>query len=188
MPTLIVRPDALTSSTGFNLSGGSLLEVINDNAAGTTTTQNSTTSHIHVTFANDSTYTGNTINSIVVSITGKAGRAGASTVDIVLYAADESVLDETSLVFGGSTSTQTGNTITVNAEDAALTSTIVDGMFLNITPNNQGITIFEVFATIDYTVVASGYDTAEKINGILISNTEKIIGTTIANIEKVSGL
>ena len=35
---------------------------------------------------------------------------------------------------------------------------------------------------------AAGYNTAQKINGLLISNTEKIIGKALADIEKVSGL
>jgi len=151
MSSIILRPEAVSSSSGFNASGATLLNRINDNNTGTSVIQNNTSAAIAISdFENSSNYAGATIDSLVISIIGKAGRAGAAQVGCELLNPDEESIQEQTLSFGGSTSQQNCSTLS-----SGLTPTIIDGMILQLTPNTQGVTIFEVFITVNFTV-ASG--------------------------------
>jgi len=186
MPTVILRPDAIQSSTGFNISGQGLQEAISDNGAATTAIQNNVTANLTCTFGNNSAYTGGTINNLVVSVTGGSTGRGTPGATSVLHAANESVLNETSMTFAGGTTTQTSSTITEDAGGSALTPTIVDGMFLVFTPNTTGMFIAEIFVTVDYTAGSSGYE--NDVMGVAVANIEKIMGVSSANIEKIIGV
>jgi len=159
MATIILRPEAIGSSSGFNSSGSTLLNRINDNDTGTTAVQNQTSASIGgINFEDSNNYTGATIDDLTISIIGKAGRAGAATVQCELFNPDEELIQDRTLSFGGSTSQQNCSTITAN-----LTPAIINGMLLDLTPNTQGITIMEVFVTVNFTV-ATGY--GNKVNAV----------------------
>ena len=153
MPTVIVRPDAISSSTGWNLSGTGLQEAISDGDISSTAIQSNATCVLTCTFNNDGAYSGGTINSMVVSAKGGSTGRGTPTADLILYKADETVLEEVTLTFAGAASTQTGGTITADLEPS-----VVDGMFMVFDPNSTGMFLAELFVTVDYTAAPEEAD------------------------------
>jgi len=153
MATVIIRPDGEESSTGFDVSGATLVDRINDNNTGTGATQNSTTADFTVTMDEGSdAYAGATINSIKLSVNAVAGRSGTSvcTCQILNGTASDAVLQEDDLTFSSDQETLDGTTYSTS-----LTETIVDGLKVKIGPDSAGVTIFEVFITVDYTAAAA---------------------------------
>tara|TARA_R100000541_G_scaffold9190_1_gene16723 strand:- start:1117 stop:1677 length:561 start_codon:yes stop_codon:yes gene_type:complete len=183
MATLILRPDSIVSSTGLNVSGNTLLGKINDNAAATTAIQNNVTANLTCTFGNDSAYTGGTINTLQVSVTGGSTGRGTPSASAILYNAAEGVLSETTMTFGGGTSTQDGDEASENADGGSLTPAIADGMFLVFTPNTTGMFIAEIFVTVDYDE-ASGF--GHKVNSLASANVGKVNTVATANIGKIN--
>ena len=85
MATLVIRPDSVTSSSGFADSGDGLRDKINDNNTNTSSAQNSTSAQVVCSFANDSTYSSATINSVTFSIIAAlGGRAEEASISFVV--------------------------------------------------------------------------------------------------------
>ena len=148
MPEVIIRPDASTSSTGFDQSGANLVSRINDNNTGTFVVNTGSTSEFVVEFNNDNAYSGATINNVVVSITGNTINVKVPEADfeVRLLNAAESVLQSSTLTFTPTESTQNG------AEySTSLTPTVVNGFILTGTVETAGFILKEVFITVDYT-------------------------------------
>ena len=185
MPTVILRPDGILSSTGFDLSGTDLLEAINDNGAATKAVQNSTNAAFTCTFGNNSAYTGGTINNMVVSAVGGSTGRGTPQADLVLHAANESVIEEATLTFSGGASTQTGGTIEEFGGDAIEPGT-VDGMFMVFTPNTTGMFLAELFVTVDYTAAASGY--GNLVNNVAAASIGLVNNVATANIANINNV
>ena len=151
MPTVIIRPDAIGAEAGFDQSGPNLLSRINDNDTGTAINQNQTSANFNVWMGNSSDYSGATINNVVVSVIGNtSGKASSAQLEILLKNAAESTLQEQTLLFGTTESTQSTNEYSTD-----LTPSVVDGLNLTVTPDTSGITIKEVFITVDYTAAAA---------------------------------
>ena len=151
MPTVIIRPDAIGAEAGFDQSGPNLLSRINDNDTGTAINQNQTSANFNVGMGNSSDYSGATINNVVVSVIGNtSGKASSAQLEILLKNAAESTLQEQTLLFGTTESTQSTNEYSTD-----LTPSVVDGLNLTVTPDTSGITIKEVFITVDYTAAAA---------------------------------
>lgn len=186
MPTAIIRPTSTTSQTGWPSSN--IHTIIGDNDAATSVTQNSTTCNFTGVLADlDSGLSGATINSFTISLTGQAGRAGAATVQMSLVHAEDGVFLEENESFTGSASTQTTSARTTQQDgSSALTFTYINDCSVKIEPNNQGVTAFELFVTVDYTAAPSGY--GNNVSGVASANIAKINGVETANIEKVIGV
>ena len=151
MPTVIIRPDAIGAEAGFDQSGPNLLSRINDNDTSTVINQNQTSANFNVGIENSSDYSGATINNVVVSVIGNtSGKASSAQLEILLKNAAESTLQEQTLLFGTTESTQSTNEYSTD-----LTPSVVDGLNLTVTPDTSGITIKEVFITVDYTAAAA---------------------------------
>ena len=152
MPTVIIRPDAISSDSGFDQTGSNLLERINDNDTGTGVNQNQTSANFNVGMENSSDYSGATINNVVVSITGNTINVKVPEADfeVRLLNAAESVLQSSTLTF-----TPTESTESTAEYSTDLTPSVVDGLNLTVTPDTSGITIKEVFITVDYTAAAA---------------------------------
>ena len=151
MPTVIIRPDAIGAEAGFDQSGPNLLSRINDNDTGTAINQNQTSANFNVGMGNSSDYSGATINNVVVSVIGNtAGKASSCQLEIQLKNAAETTLQTTILDFGTTESTESTAEYSTD-----LTPSVVDGLNLAVTPDTSGITIKEVFITVDYTAAAA---------------------------------
>ena len=186
MATVIIRPDSISNSAGFNVSGNTLLGRINDNNTSTTATQNNTTCSISgIGFNNDSVYASATINSIVLSLVGQPGRSGAATVTCTITdTVNSDQLLAQGRSFGSGTTTGVYDTIS-----SGLTPAIVNGLSVTISPNNQGITLKEVFITVTYTAgSSSNYANIAKVMGDDEANVAKVSGLAIANLSKISAL
>jgi len=186
MPTAIIRPTSTTSQTGWPSSN--IHTIIGDNDEGTGVTQNSVNCNFTGVLADlDSSLESATINSFTISLTGKAGRAGAASVEMSLVHSEDDVFATESESFTGSISTQT-TSATAKQQDgeSALTFEYINNCSVKIEPNNQGVTAYELFVTVDYTAAPSGY--GNNVNGVAPANIAKIDGVQTANIEKVIGV
>ena len=153
MPTVIIRPDASTSSTGFDQSGANLVSRINDNDTGTFVINTNSTSEFVVEFNNDNAYSGATINNVVVSITGNTINSKVSELGVEMTLRDgSSSLQSSILAFTPTESTESGA-----AYSTSLTPSVVDAFVLAVSPAAVGIVIKEVFITVDYTAASSAY-------------------------------
>ena len=86
MATVIIRPTGEPTTTGFDVSDATFIARINDDDTSTAATQNNVTcSATGVEFANDSDYSGQTINSITLSVTGASTGRGTPTVTCTLF-------------------------------------------------------------------------------------------------------
>ena len=150
MPTVIIRPDASSASSGFDQSGSNLASRISDDDTSTFVINTSSTSNFTVSFNNSDVYSGATINNVVVSVIGNtAGKASSCQLEIQLKNAAETTLQTTILDFGTTESTESTAEYSTD-----LTPSVVEGLNLAVTPDTSGITIKEVFITVDYTAAA----------------------------------
>ena len=84
----------------------------------------------------------------------------------------------------GTQSVQTTSARTTQQDgSSALTFAYINNCSVKIVPNTQGITLYELFVIVDYTL---GY--ANTVNGVAAANIGKINGVATANIEKVNGI
>jgi len=151
MATVIIRPDAVSSDSGFDQTGSNLLSRINDNDTSTFVVNNVTTGEFSVSFDNDSAYSGATINNIVVSVTGNTinSKVSEATLDLTLRD-DSGVLQTTSLSFTPTETTQNGATYSTS-----LTPSVVDALILGGSVEQAGYVLKEIFITVDYTAAAA---------------------------------
>ena len=150
MPTVIIRPDASSASSGFDQSGSNLASRISDNDTSTFVTNTSSTSNFTVSFNNSDVYSGATINNVVVSITGNTVNVKVPEASVEVSLRDaSSVLQTSTLTFTPTESTENG------AEySTSLTPSVVDSFILSATAETVGLFIKEVFITVDYTAAA----------------------------------
>jgi len=147
MATTIIRPDAVSSDSGFDQTGSSLLSRINDNNTSTFVVNNTTTGEFSVSFDNDSAYSGATINNIVVSVSGNTinSKVSSATLDLVLRDSSGTI-QELTLGFTPTFSTESGTAYSTN-----LTPSVVDSLILSGGVEQAGFQLKEVFITVDYT-------------------------------------
>ena len=170
MPTVIIRPDAISSDSGFDQTGSNLLSRINYNDTGTAINQNQTSANFNVGMGNSSDYSGATINNVVVSITGNTinVKVPEASVEVSLRDAS-SLLQRSTLTF-----TPTESTEDTAAYSTSLTPSIVDAFVVAVSPSALGIFIKEVFITVDYTAAASGGGTITLSSGKITLTSGKI--------------
>ena len=182
MATVILRPSSTTTQTGWNTNP---YPNAADNNTSTGVVQNNTTCEWTAVLDDlDSGLSGATINSFTISANGKAGRAGACTAEMsLIHSSDGSFAAETE-AWTGTQNTQTTTARTTQQDgSSALTYAYINNCSVKIDPNNQGITLYELFVTVDYT---AGYGNA--VNGVAAANISKVNGVATASISKVNGV
>ena len=185
MATTILRPTSTTSQTGW--ASLNIHTIIGDNNASTGVAQNNINCNFTGVLADlDSGLSGATINSFTISLTGAAGRSGASTAEMSLVHSSDGAFAAETESFTGSKSTQTTSSRTTQQDgSSALTYAYINNCSVKIDPNAQGTTAFELYVTVDYTE-ATGY--GNKVIGVHPNDTGKICGVATADIEKVIGV
>ena len=195
MATVIIRPSGtMTSVTGFDVNASTFVSRIGDNDTSTVATQNNITcSAVGIPFEDKSAYDSATINSITLSVTGAAGGRGSGPEITCVIKNGNTTLQTSELTFS-SASTQSAS-----AYSTSLTPAIVNNLTLNITPDNTGVAIKEVYITVDYTTgggeggegggqggggAAAGY--SHKVLGIAVANIAKVNTVAKVNIEKIN--
>ncbi len=181
MATVVIRPTGEPTTTGFDVSDATFIARINDNDASTAATQNNVTcSATGVEFANDSAYSGQTINSITLSVTGASTGRGTPTVTCTLFNGN-STLQTSELTFSSAT------TLSGSAYTTSLTPTIVDNLTATIDPDGTGVALKEVFITVDYGGGGGGAATyTHKVLGVAAANIAKVNTVATANIAKIN--
>ena len=146
MPTVIIRPEAIGSDSGFDQTGTNLLSRINDNDTNTFIT-NISSANFDVLIENSSAYSGATINNVTVSVIGNTINEKVSSASLVVELRDaSSLLQSSTLNFTPTESTQSGVAYSTN-----LTPSVIDsGLIVNGAVQTVGLIIKEVFITVDY--------------------------------------
>ena len=183
MATVRLRPSSTTSQTGWNTDP--YPNAADDNTS-TSVVQNNVTCNWTAVLADlDSGLSGATINSFTISANGKAGRAGASTCALMLVHSSDGAFASENESWSTSQTTQTTSARTTQQDgSSALTYAYINNCSVKIDPNSQGITLYELFVTIDYT--EAGY--SNKVNGVNSTSIGKVNGVATANISKVNGI
>tara|TARA_R100001082_G_scaffold110756_2_gene91635 strand:- start:316 stop:870 length:555 start_codon:yes stop_codon:yes gene_type:complete len=184
MPTVILRPTSTVSYTGFNADP---YPNAADNNTATKVDQNNITCNWTAVLGDlDSGLSGATINSFTISANGKAGRAGASTCALMLIHSSDGAFASENESWNTSQTTQTTSARTTQQDgSSALTYTYINNCSVKIDPNTQGITLYELYVTVDYTA-ASGY--GNDVNGVAAASIGKVNGVATADISKVNGV
>ncbi len=182
MATAILRPSSTTSYTGWRADP---ILTAADNNTSTGVDQSRTTCNWTAVLADlDSSLSGATINSFTISANAKAGRAGASTAIINLVHSSDGAFGGGAESWTGSQTTQTTSSRTTQQDgSSALTYAYINDCSVIISPNPQGLTLYELYVTVDYT--EAGY--SNKVLGIAAANISKIIGKAKSTINKMAG-
>ena len=183
MATVVLRPTSTTSQTGWNTDP---YPNAADNNTSTSVVQNNITCNWTAVLGDlDSSLNGATINSFTISANGKAGRAGASTCALMLVHSSDGAFASENESWSTSQTTQTTSARTTQQDgSSALTYAYINNCSVKIDPNSQGITLYELFVTVDYT--EAGY--SNKVNGVNPTSIGKVNGVATANISKVNGI
>ena len=184
MATVVLRPTSTTSQTGW--SADPYPNAADDNT-GTNVVQNNTNCDWTAVLEDlDAGLSGATINSFTISANGKAGRAGACTAMLSLVHSSDGGFAGEIESWTGTQNTQTTTARTTQRDgSSALTYAYINNCSVKIEPNSQGITLYELFVTVDYTAAASGY--SHDIMGLASANIGKVNTVATANVGKVSG-
>ena len=179
MATVIIRPSGtMTSVAGFDVNASTFMSRIGDNDTSTVATQNNITcSAVGIPFEDKSAYDSATINSITLSVTGAAGGRGSGPEITCVIKNGNTTLQTSELTFS-SASTQSAS-----AYSTSLTPAIVNNLTLNITPDDVGVAIKEVYITVDYTTGGEGGGGG---GGAAAGYSHKVLGIAVANIAKVN--
>jgi len=184
MATVIIRPTgSMTSIAGFDVNASTFMSRIGDNDTSTVATQNNITcSAVGIPFEDKSAYDSATINSITLSVTGAAGGRGSGPEITCVIKNGNTTLQTSELTFS-SASTQSAS-----AYSTSLTPAIVNNLTLNITPDNTGVAIKEVYITVDYTSGGGegGGGEGGGGGGAAAGYSHKVLGIAVANIAKVN--
>mgnify|MGYP003141076655 CR=1 FL=1 len=185
MATVILRPTSTTSQTGW---ASDPIGTAADNNTSTGVAQNNVTCNWTAVLADlDSGLSGATINSFTISANAKAGRAGACSATMSLIHSSDGGFAVEVESWTGTQNTQTTTARTTQQDgSSALTYAYINNCSVKIDPNTQGMTLYELFVTVDYTAAASGY--GNDVIGVATANIGKVNGVATANIEKVIGV
>jgi len=181
MATVIIRPNDITSSTGFDVSGATLLSNISDDDDGTRAVQNNTECSITgIAFANSTSYSGATINSVTLSVFGSAGGRGSGPVITCVLKNGNSTLQTSEFEY------EEAGILSGAAYSTSLTPTIVDNLSVHISADSTGVAIYEVYITVNYNAAPTGYGNA--VIGVAATSIVSFNGIATANIANVIGV
>jgi hypothetical protein len=182
MATVIIRPSGTIGSlAGFDVSDSVFISRIGDNNTSTVATQNNITcSAVGIPFEDKSAYDSATINSITLSVTGAAGGRGSGPEITCVIKNGNSTLQTSELTFNSAT------TLSGDAYSTNLTPTIVNNLTLDITPDSTGVSLKEVYITVDYTAGGGGGEGGGGGGGAAAGYTHKVSGVAAASIAKVN--
>ena len=185
MATVVLRPTSTASYAGWNADP---YPNAADNDTATKVDQNSVTCNWSAVLADlDSGLSGATINSFTISANGKAGRAGASTCALMLVHASDGEFASENESWTGSQTTQTTSARTTQQDgSSALTYAYINDCRVKIDPNTQGITLYELYVTVDYTAAASGY--THDVSSVAAASISKVNTVATASIGKINSV
>ena len=147
MPTAILRPTSTLSQTAWSVSP--IDTILGDQDNSTTADQSAETCNASLKLSDlDASLSEATINSMTITLRAQAGRTGANTC-VMAYLESESVS------FGAETesftSTVSEETTSQRNGSTPLTFAYINAMGVIITPGVSGITVAQLFVTVDYT-------------------------------------
>ena len=184
MATVILRPSSTTSQTGW--AADPILTAADGNLATGVAQNNVTCNWTAVLDDLDSGLSGATINNFTISANATPGRAGSCTAEMsLIHSSDGAFAAETEAWVGGANATKETTARTTQQDgSSALTYAYINNCSVKIDPNNQGMTLYDLWVTVDYT--PAGYGNA--VNGVAAPSIGKVNGVATANISKVNGI
>ena len=183
MATVVLRPTSTTSYTGFNADP---YPNAADNNTATKVDQNNITCNWTAVLEDlDSGLSGATINSFTISANATPGRAGSCTAEMsLIHSSDGAFAAESEAWVGGNATRTTTARTTQQDGSSALTYAYINNCSVKIDPNNQGMTLYDLWVTVDYTPAGYG----NTVNGVASANIGKVNGVATASISKVNGV
>ena len=183
MATIGIKPISTTSQTGW--TADPITAAADDNTSTSVSQNNISCNWTAVLGDLGVALSGATINSFTISANAKAGRAGACSAELSLIHSSDGAFAAETESWTGTQSTQTTTARTTQQDgSSALTYAYINNCSIKINPNTQGITLYELYVTVDYT--PGGYGNA--VNGVASANIGKVNGVATANISKVNGV
>ena len=102
----------------------------------------------------------------------------------LVHSTDGAFLNETE-AWTGTQNTQTTSARTTQQDgSSALTYAYINDCRVKIDPNTQGITLYELWVTVDYTPAGYGHE----VNNVAAASIAKVTGVATASIAKVTGV
>jgi hypothetical protein len=148
MATVILRPDSIESSTGFDVSGATLLGRINDSDPDTGATQSQTTANITGAFDNSEDYSGATITQVQMTVQAStSGRAEECTITCDLLDGEGEILQRDIHSFTAENESRVGTAVT-----SGLNSSGIDDLQFTLSASSDGCIIKEVSIEVTFTV------------------------------------
>ena len=183
MATAILRPSSTTSQTGW--AADPIVTAADGNLATGVAQNNINCNWTAVLDDLDSGLSGATINSFTISANATPGRAGSCTAEMsLIHSSDGAFAAESEARVGGNATRTTTARTTQQDGSSALTYAYINNCSVKIDPNNQGMTLYDLWVTVDYT--PAGYGNA--VNGVAAANISKVNGIATADISKVNGI
>ena len=185
MATISLKPNSTVSQTGWTADP---ITAAADDDTTTSVAQNNVTCNWTAVLSDlpssSPDLSGATINSFTITMNGKAGRAGACQASASLVHSSDGEFATEVESFTGTQSAQTTTARTTQQDgSSALTFAYINNCNVKVNPNTQGITLYELYVTVDYTL---GY--GNTVNGVASANIGKVNGVATANISKVNGI
>ena len=178
MPVVIIRPNATTSETGW--ASSNIHTIIGDNDATTTVDQTSTTCNFEGTLDDlDASLSDATINSMTISLRAVAGRTGTSICTLAYEHPTDGLFGSEAETVTSDTTYTTSARTTDGGAGSALTFAYVNALSVKLQPNTAGVTVAELFVTVDYTAAVVSTPTYD--------STVNNIHVTSGNIDVTSG-
>ena len=178
-----LKPISTTSQTGW--TADPITAAADDNTSTSVSQNNISCNWTAVLGDLGVALSGATINSFTISANAKAGRAGACNAALSLIHSSDGEFAGEVESWSGTQSVQTTTARTTQQDgSSALTFAYINNCSVKIDPNTQGITLYELYVTIDYTPAGYG----NTVNGVASANIEKVNGVATADIEKVNGV
>ena len=183
MATIGIKPISTTSQTGW--TADPITAAADDNTSTGVSQNNITCNWTAVLGDLGVALSGATINSFTISANAKAGRAGACSAELSLIHSSDGAFAAETESWTGTQSTQTTTARTTQQDgSSALTFAYINNCEIKIDPNTQGIQVYELFVTVDYTEAGYGHP----ILGVASANINNISGVATANIGNIIGV
>ena len=151
MPTAILRPTSTLSQTAWRVTP--IDTILGDHDNSPTAEQRADTCNASLKLSDlDASLSDATINSMTITLRAQAGRTGANTC-VMAYLESESVsFGAETESFTSTVSEETTSTRTTQRNGSSpLTFAYINAMGVIITPGVSGITVAQLFVTVDYT-------------------------------------
>jgi hypothetical protein len=172
MATEIIRPDSTSANSNFTFTSGTLHGNLSDQDTGTVITQDNVSAAFTVG-CSDLSVSCATISSVTIYMSAQtSGRAGSAEINIGITLGGSINLAD--FTFGTDMVSNSSSARTTDASGDAITLDQINAMTIVCTPNEAGIIVSELWASISYTECPTTTTYDNTVNHLKIEETGHI--------------